>query len=236
MQSFDGNGGQLQSELLRHGELNWVTRGVYLGDQRNYLAINIDDVFLSDDSWDTATHTTDYNPADAIRMTPRTSTGRPPGPDRTDHAGHAVQRRRQRCIRGRTRRLRSVAQRVQERLFGLLLAQPHLRPPEPPTAPPRHTPTPSSRATPPGPPRTASRPTRPRLSQASTRASRTSCPATPARSTPLTSTPHPSPPPAGALPAGSYEYAVTDTSSNGESTPSETTAIPGAPRKPTRPR
>jgi hypothetical protein len=69
VQTFDGNSGQLQSELLRHGELNWVTRGVYLGDQRNYLAVNIDDVFLSDDSWSTATHTTDYNPADAIRMT-----------------------------------------------------------------------------------------------------------------------------------------------------------------------
>jgi hypothetical protein len=69
VQSFDGNGGQLHSELLRHGELNWLTRGVFLGDQRNYLAVNIDDVFLSDDSWDAATHTTDYNPADAIRMT-----------------------------------------------------------------------------------------------------------------------------------------------------------------------
>lgn len=69
VQTFDGNSGQSQSELLRHGELNWVTRGVFLGDQRNYLAVNIDDVFLSDDSWSAATHTTDYNPADAIRMT-----------------------------------------------------------------------------------------------------------------------------------------------------------------------
>jgi hypothetical protein len=69
VQTFDGNGGQVQSELLRHGELNWVTRGVFLGDQRNYLAVNIDDVFLPDDSWNAATHTTDYNPADSIRMT-----------------------------------------------------------------------------------------------------------------------------------------------------------------------
>lgn len=69
VQTFDSNSGQLQSELLRHGELNWVTRGVYLGDQRNYLAVNVDDVFLPDDSWNAATHTTDYNPADAIRMT-----------------------------------------------------------------------------------------------------------------------------------------------------------------------
>jgi hypothetical protein len=68
VQSFDGNSNQLHSELLRHGELNWVTRGTYLGDQRNYLAVNVDDVFLSDDAWSTATHTTDYNPADAIRM------------------------------------------------------------------------------------------------------------------------------------------------------------------------
>jgi hypothetical protein len=69
VQTFDSNSGQSQSQLLRHGELNWVTRGVFLGDQRNYLAVNIDDIFLPDDSWSPSTHTTDYNPADSIRMT-----------------------------------------------------------------------------------------------------------------------------------------------------------------------
>ncbi len=70
VESFDQNQYQLQAELLRHGALNWVTRGVYFGDQRNYYEANIDDNFLSDDSWSTTEHTSDYNPAHAVRETP----------------------------------------------------------------------------------------------------------------------------------------------------------------------
>jgi hypothetical protein len=70
VESFNENADQLQAELLRHGALNWVTRGVYFGDQRNYYEAHVDDNFLYDDSWDTTTHTTDYNPADAIREVP----------------------------------------------------------------------------------------------------------------------------------------------------------------------
>jgi hypothetical protein len=66
-QTFNMGPGYLQSELLRHGELAWLTRGAYLGYQRNYLETNIDDNFLSDDTWDTTTHSTDYDPADALR-------------------------------------------------------------------------------------------------------------------------------------------------------------------------
>ena len=64
------NSNQFQShnQLLRHGLLNWVTRGVYLGHQRNYLELHVDDVFLPDDSWDPVTHTTNYDPDAAIRM------------------------------------------------------------------------------------------------------------------------------------------------------------------------
>jgi prealbumin domain-containing protein len=57
------------AQLLRHGMLNWVTRGVYLGYQRNYLEMQVDDLFLGDDIWNPATHTTDYDPAHAVRMT-----------------------------------------------------------------------------------------------------------------------------------------------------------------------
>lgn len=70
VQTFDGNQFQLHSWLLRHGELEWVTRGTFLGLQRNYLELQVDDVFLPDDSWDATTHTTNYDPAAAIRMTP----------------------------------------------------------------------------------------------------------------------------------------------------------------------
>lgn len=52
--TVDGNAGMIHVQLLRHGMLRWVTRGVYLGHQRHYLGLQVDDVFLSDDSWDPA--------------------------------------------------------------------------------------------------------------------------------------------------------------------------------------
>jgi hypothetical protein len=70
VETFNENQYQTQSELLRHGAVDWVTRGVYFGDQRNYYEANIDDNFLSDDSWSAATHETDFNPADALREQP----------------------------------------------------------------------------------------------------------------------------------------------------------------------
>ncbi len=75
-QTFDENQYMLQSQLLRHGELAWLARGTYFGTQRNYLETDIDDNFLSDDTWSiagnatTAAHSTDYNPADALREVP----------------------------------------------------------------------------------------------------------------------------------------------------------------------
>jgi hypothetical protein len=74
-QTFSENQYEVQSELLRHGELAWLTRDTYLGDQRNYLETNIDDNFLADDVWSvagnatTAPHSTDFVPTDAIRET-----------------------------------------------------------------------------------------------------------------------------------------------------------------------
>jgi hypothetical protein len=62
------NENQSHAQLLRHGMLNWVTRGVFLGYQRNYLELQIDDLFLGDDAWDPATNTTNYDPAAASRM------------------------------------------------------------------------------------------------------------------------------------------------------------------------
>jgi hypothetical protein len=69
--TVDGNQNQTHVQLLRHGMLDWATRGVFLGTQRNYLELQVDDVFLGDDAWDPATHTTDYDPAKASRMTSR---------------------------------------------------------------------------------------------------------------------------------------------------------------------
>ena len=61
---------QSHNQALRHGMLTWVTRGVFLGYQRNYLGLDVDDVFLPDDKWDAAANVTNYDPAQAIRMTP----------------------------------------------------------------------------------------------------------------------------------------------------------------------
>ena len=70
VETFNQNSTLVQAELLQHGALAWATRGVYFGDQRNYLETNIDDNFLADDTWDTTLHTTDYNAANALREHP----------------------------------------------------------------------------------------------------------------------------------------------------------------------
>jgi hypothetical protein len=65
--TVDANPYQLHNMLLRHGMLSWVTRGIYLGTERNYMSVHVDDIFLSSDHWDTTTHSeTTTNP---IRMT-----------------------------------------------------------------------------------------------------------------------------------------------------------------------
>ena len=75
-QTFNQNQYMLQSELLRHGELAWLSRSTYFGDQRNYLETHVDDNFLSDAAWSvagnasTAAHSTDFNPADSLREVP----------------------------------------------------------------------------------------------------------------------------------------------------------------------
>ena len=61
---------QNHNQLLRHGMLNWVTRGVYLGYARNYLELQVDDLFLGDDAWDETANATSYDAERASRMTP----------------------------------------------------------------------------------------------------------------------------------------------------------------------
>jgi hypothetical protein len=61
---------QSHNQALRHGMLTWVTRGVFLGYQRAYLGLDVDDIFLPDDKWDPVANVTDYTPESAIRMKP----------------------------------------------------------------------------------------------------------------------------------------------------------------------
>ena len=76
--TFSGNQYQLHNALLRHAMLSWVTRGVYLGVDRSYLAIDVDDVFVPDLKWnptingtpgDGTTPATATNPEVGLRMT-----------------------------------------------------------------------------------------------------------------------------------------------------------------------
>ena len=59
-----------QSQLLGHGTLNWVTRGVHLGMNRNYLSLHIDDAFNGDDRWDTDANITTSDEETTIVMSP----------------------------------------------------------------------------------------------------------------------------------------------------------------------
>ena len=76
VETYNQNQYELQAQLLRHGAIAWVTRGIYFGDQRNYLATHIDDNFLSDAAWSisgnatTPAHSTDFNEADSLREVP----------------------------------------------------------------------------------------------------------------------------------------------------------------------
>ncbi|MFE3496047.1 hypothetical protein ACFXOS_23705 [Streptomyces sp. NPDC059175] len=76
--TFVANQYQQQFRLLARGIVDWMTQGIRLGYARNYLSVHVDDVFASDDRWDTALNCTpgdvDCQPGQGtphpIRMTP----------------------------------------------------------------------------------------------------------------------------------------------------------------------
>jgi len=45
------------SMLLSYGVLDWVTKGIFLGERHVNLDIQVDDIFIDDDIWDTITRT-----------------------------------------------------------------------------------------------------------------------------------------------------------------------------------
>jgi heparan sulfate-N-deacetylase len=67
--TVDSNPWMIHMQLLRHGMLSWATRGVYLGHARDYVELQIDDIFLEDDRWDMATNTTPEPSRRPIKMT-----------------------------------------------------------------------------------------------------------------------------------------------------------------------
>ena len=59
----DNNPELTHTLLLGYGVVNWVTRGVFLGERKVYLSAQPDDVFIPDDLWDPVSKTTPVNNA-----------------------------------------------------------------------------------------------------------------------------------------------------------------------------
>jgi hypothetical protein len=59
--TVDSNPNLIHTLVLESGLVSWVSRDLYLGKKRAYLAPQVDDLFIDNDSWNTATHS---NPAD----------------------------------------------------------------------------------------------------------------------------------------------------------------------------
>ncbi|MDJ0461401.1 hypothetical protein [Streptomyces sp. H27-C3] len=51
--TFAYNHRQRQFRLLARGVVEWLTRGVHLGQSRNYFSVHVDDIFAPDSRWDT---------------------------------------------------------------------------------------------------------------------------------------------------------------------------------------
>lgn len=49
--TFDSNPYLVHDIVLSYGIINWVTKGMFLGDRHTYLAVQPDDVFIEDDIW-----------------------------------------------------------------------------------------------------------------------------------------------------------------------------------------
>jgi hypothetical protein len=60
---FAYNQYQEQWRVLSRGLIDWVTQNAHLGLFRNYVSLHLDDVFNSDNTWDTSSHTTSLTAA-----------------------------------------------------------------------------------------------------------------------------------------------------------------------------
>ncbi|WP_171166704.1 hypothetical protein [Streptomyces sp. I05A-00742] len=81
--TFVANQYQTQFRLVSRGIVEWLTQGVHLGASRDYFGVHVDDLFASDDRWDSKRKCTPGdvdcpgNPspdAPPIRMTPEDAT------------------------------------------------------------------------------------------------------------------------------------------------------------------
>jgi hypothetical protein len=49
--TFDSNPYLLHSMLLSYGVVNWVTKGLFIGERHTYVSPQIDDIFIDDEQW-----------------------------------------------------------------------------------------------------------------------------------------------------------------------------------------
>lgn len=54
--TVDHNPYLLHSQLFSYGLINWLTSGLYLGEFRRYLQVDVDDWFIPDDLWNASTN------------------------------------------------------------------------------------------------------------------------------------------------------------------------------------
>lgn len=71
VQMFSANPAHAQGQILRRGQVAWLTRGTYLGHDRHYLSVHIDDVLMANHSWDVRAHRSNPGPEHSIRMRPQ---------------------------------------------------------------------------------------------------------------------------------------------------------------------
>ncbi len=65
--TFAMNEYQQTHSVLAHGIVQWLTRGVHLGEYHNYFSLHIDDVFLADDLWSIEGHCTIGDGCDPVK-------------------------------------------------------------------------------------------------------------------------------------------------------------------------
>lgn len=64
--TFDSATWQMNSSVLYHGLINWVTKGLFVGDRHTYVMAQIDDVFLADDIYTGGEYRQDANDWQAV--------------------------------------------------------------------------------------------------------------------------------------------------------------------------
>lgn len=69
--TMDSNPNLVHSLVLEYGLVSWVSRGLFIGKKRAYLSPQVDDIFIDDDMWNTATHRNapDLDGVNAFRIT-----------------------------------------------------------------------------------------------------------------------------------------------------------------------